>query len=323
MNRRQNAVKAYDSVSDLHEGSDSRRNTSKKVVTILNPNIRLEYDQLPPWLQDNAYIKTGYRPPSYSVLTSLRSIFTVHNETVNIQTHLFGAFFFARLSQTSFPLHLPSPPFPHLTLSPSLAPLLPFYVGAISCLTISGLYHATLNVSPGVARWGNQADYIGILALITGSFVPSIYYGFHCHPNLQRLYWTMIVSIGLACGIVTVDARFRTPAWRAWRAAMFVAMGLSAIIPIVHGLWIYGFAVMEDRIGLKWLVGQGVTYIVGAGIYAMRIPEKWVPRRFDIVGASHQIFHVYVLIAAFVHLVGLLEAAEHMAKEGAKCRDVL
>jgi hypothetical protein len=28
--------------------------------------------------------------------------------------------------------------------------------------------------------------------LITGSFVPSIFYGFYCHPHLQEFYWTMV-----------------------------------------------------------------------------------------------------------------------------------
>ena len=50
---------------------------------------------------------------------------------------------------------------------------------------------------------------------------------------------------------------------------MFVAMGLSAIFPVIHGLMLYGVASMERRIGLSWLVLQGILYIVGAGIYAV------------------------------------------------------
>ena len=50
---------------------------------------------------------------------------------------------------------------------------------------------------------------------------------------------------------------------------MFVAMGLSAIFPVMHGLMLYGVTSMERRIGLSWLVLQGFLYIVGAGIYAV------------------------------------------------------
>ena len=323
MSRRLNDSRASVPKPEAEESKVIAQEDSKKCIEILNPDIRLDYDQLPPWLQDNVYIRTSYRPPSYSVFLSLRSVFSLHNETVNIQTHLFGAFFFARLSMTSLPLHLPSPPFPHSTVPLSSAPLIPFYIGAVSCLTLSGLYHSTSNVSPSFAQWGNQADYIGILSLIIGSFIPSMYYGFHCHPNLQKLYWTMILSIGFACGVVTVNPHFRTPAWRAWRAAMFVAMGLSAVAPVIHGLRLYGLDEMDDRIGLRYVVGMGATYILGAIIYAMRIPEKWAPKKFDIFGSSHQIFHVCVLTAAFLHLIGLLKAAEYLAKEGGTCKDVL
>ncbi len=50
---------------------------------------------------------------------------------------------------------------------------------------------------------------------------------------------------------------------------MFVLMGLSAVFPVVHGLWLYGIASMNDRIGLPWLVLQGALYIIGAGLYAV------------------------------------------------------
>ena len=50
---------------------------------------------------------------------------------------------------------------------------------------------------------------------------------------------------------------------------MFVAMGLSAVFPVLHGLKLYGIEQMRDRIGLTWLVLQGALYILGAGLYAV------------------------------------------------------
>ena len=300
---------------DIHQVSPTHRSPSK--------NGLLTFAQLPAWLQDNVYLQTGYRPPSGSIWLSLKSSFSLHNETVNIQSHLIGAFVFFALSTWPYLVGLPSPPFPLLTLPMNQPGLLPFYAGAVTCLTLSASYHATSNVSLKVAQKGNQADYLGILALIIGSFISSILYGFHCHPSLQIAYCVMIGSIGLACAIVTVNPGFRTPEWRTFRATMFVAMGLSAVIPVIHGLRLYGIEGMEDRIGLRWLVAQGITYILGASIYARRIPEKWYPGTFDIFGASHQIFHVFVLAAAGLHLIGLLRAAEHMAGEGGRCEDIM
>lgn len=51
---------------------------------------------------------------------------------------------------------------------------------------------------------------------------------------------------------------------------MFVAMGLSAVLPILHGMQLYGLATLTHTIGLRWVVLQGMLYIVGAGLYAVR-----------------------------------------------------
>ena len=64
---------------------------------------------------------------------------------------------------------------------------------------------------------------------------------------------------------------FSTAKWRPFRAALFVAVGASAIIPMLHGVQKYGLAQLERQIGLSYVVGQGILYIVGAAIYAVRI----------------------------------------------------
>lgn len=58
---------------------------------------------------------------------------------------------------------------------------------------------------------------------------------------------------------------------------MFVAMGLSAVIPVLHGLQMYGYKQLERQIGLTWLVTQGALYIIGAGLYAVwkELEERW------------------------------------------------
>lgn len=56
---------------------------------------------------------------------------------------------------------------------------------------------------------------------------------------------------------------------------MFVAMGLSAVFPVVHGLHLYGSRSMNDRMGLSWVVLQGVLYVTGAGLYAVFEAYFW------------------------------------------------
>lgn len=50
---------------------------------------------------------------------------------------------------------------------------------------------------------------------------------------------------------------------------MFLGFGLSAIIPVLHGVYIYGLEQMRYSIGLDWVLLQGFLYVLGAVIYAV------------------------------------------------------
>ena len=146
----------------------------------------LNWSDIQPWQQDNHYILTHYRAATHSYMGCFQSLFYLHNESVNIHSHLLGAFlfFFIGVSVYLFESY-------DVTL-PDVLAFSFFFVGAVACLGMSASFHLTSNHSPEVARFGNQLDYVGIVALITGSFIPSIYYGFYCEPILQQRYWAMV-----------------------------------------------------------------------------------------------------------------------------------
>lgn len=64
---------------------------ASSLETKLEEKLTYLYHELAPWQQDNAYITSGYRPASNSYLKSWLSLLYIHNETVNIYTHLLGA----------------------------------------------------------------------------------------------------------------------------------------------------------------------------------------------------------------------------------------
>ena len=53
-------------------------------------------------------------------------------------------------------------------------------------------FHIISNHSANLAAFGNQLDYLGIVILMWGSTIPTVYYGFYCDRNLQILYCTMV-----------------------------------------------------------------------------------------------------------------------------------
>lgn len=153
----------------------------------------LKWADLQEWQKDNHYIFSHYRPATYSYIGCFQSLFYLHNESVNIHSHLLGAFvfLFTALSVYTFEKHS--------VRAADVAAFGCFFLGAIICLGISATYHMVTNHSPAVNHLGNQLDYVGIVALITGSFVPSVYYGFYCEPFLQMVYWAMVGSRRFEC----------------------------------------------------------------------------------------------------------------------------
>lgn len=73
-----------------------------------------------------------------------------------------------------------------------------------------------------------------------------------------------------ACSVVTCLSVFATPDWRPFRAGMFVALGLSAVLPIGHAMQLHSLHKLDELMGLRWVVLEGVLYISGAAIYAVR-----------------------------------------------------
>ncbi|KAJ5736270.1 uncharacterized protein N7483_001395 [Penicillium malachiteum] len=279
------------------EESDSPATKLANLVLEVPPKLMkklLHWDELPHWQRDNHHIHTGYRPASSSFWVSFQSLGYFHNETVNIYTHLLPSIL---AIPASYQLYNALTPRYQTADSSDIAAFICFFSGAAFCLGMSATYHTISNHSPAVARIGNALDYIGIVGLIVGSFVPSVFYGFY--------------SLGWGVWVSQFSHGSEPPRWRPFRAAMFVGMGLSAVFPVVHGLVLFGFERMRQQIGLSWLLLQGFLYILGAAIYAARIPERLRPGQFDLVGSSHQIFHVLVVCAAIAHLTGLLKAFDY------------
>lgn len=168
------------------------KDLSNKAVQVeqkIEQKLTYLWHELPAWQRDNAYITSGYRPQSNSYVKSWASLLYIHNETVNIYTHLLGAVFFLL---TSYVLYGELKPRYETASREDVWVFGCFFAGAVACLGMSGTYHTIQNHSHEVAIWGNKLDYLGIVFLIWGSFVPVLYYAFEGEPGLMKTYWTMV-----------------------------------------------------------------------------------------------------------------------------------
>lgn len=177
------------SSSSSSQPSATLLDTVKAVESKIESALLWAWDDLPDWRRDNAFIHTGYRPTSNSYRGSFASLFSLHNESVNIWTHLLGSILFTVFGLTALYLFEAIVAARYATATTAdVVVFACFFAGAFSCLGMSATFHALCNHSPEVAKWGNKLDYSGIVLLIVGSYVPALYYGFYCLPRLMEVY---------------------------------------------------------------------------------------------------------------------------------------
>lgn len=173
-------------------GDDKREISEARYADDGPPRIRrrlLIAAEVPPWYAQNPFILTGYRPVSGSIRLCLQSLAYLHNETVNIYSHLVPAVFAAVancLLHAYFQAWYPRASWAdqavlHINLSSS-----------ILCFGISSAYHMFLCHSEAYHDLWVRLDYVAIVFQIVGSFISGIYVGFYCEPGLRMLYWGMV-----------------------------------------------------------------------------------------------------------------------------------
>jgi adiponectin receptor len=265
----------------------------------------VHHHHLPKWLKDNDFLIQGHRPQLHTFYACFKSIFRIHTETGNIWTHLLGFLAFIIIAI-------------YFMLSPSTdvqfqekAVFSAFFAGAILCLGFSWMFHTVYCHSEKVGRIFSKLDYCGISFLIMGSAVPWLYYSFYCRLSAKITYFVVIITLGIVCITVSMWDKFSQPNYRVVRAGAFVAFGLSGVIPAIHYTITDGYHEAVNFAALGTIIPMGVLYLSGALIYAARIPESIWPGKFDIWFQSHQIFHVFVVAAAFLHYHGMSQIANN------------
>jgi len=185
-------------------------------------------------------------------------------------------------------------------------PLFIHLISAVICLSCSAMFHLFLSHSAHMFSFFARMDYAGISVLIMGSCIPLNYYSFYCLPTVKTIYLSMTVIMCSTTFIVTLIPKLDTPRFRELRTILFVSAGLCCSIPILHLSFFNDGEYLIPFSPFCWGLG-GLLYVIGAAVYILRIPERFFPGKCDIFGHSHQIWHFLILAAATVHYIGSLQ----------------
>ncbi|GMI89147.1 heptahelical transmembrane protein2 [Hibiscus trionum] len=192
-----------------------------------------------------------------------------------------------------------------------------FLSGAMGCLVCSSVSHLFACHSRRFSLFFWRLDYAGISLMIVCSFFAPIYYTFFCHPYSCLFYLASISVLGVLAIITLLSPTLSTARYRNFRASLFLAMGFSGVIPAAHAVSLH-WGHPHIFVSLGYEVVMAFLYAAGAAFYTSRIPERWKPGAFDIAGHSHQIFHVFVVLAALAHSVATLVIMD-FRRESATC----
>ena len=123
-------------------------------------------------------------------------------------------------------------------------------VGTHHTLTIPYLQPLTNSVSSPV--------------LTVGSIIASLHYGYLCSPSTKLTYTTAILVAGLGAAFIVLDPEYSKPTHRGARTSVFILLGLSAVVPVVHALRTRSVGVLREQMGVGYVVLEAGLYIGGA-----------------------------------------------------------
>lgn len=250
------------------------------------PSISRVY-RAPEWADFGAL--RGYRV-GFSLTDALWSALGVHQDTLNIWLHAMGFCYFAWA-------------IPHVTASLARvgAPTMDYYIFgfflfcAMFQMLTSVLYHLLRCVSKSTNDLFLSLDMVGILAMICGSWVVGMTQGFYCSPA------TVVGYLAAMGGLMAMDAYFILQALRKtipWMPAYLCIGGTVAfgLAPCIH---MYLHCTGEHCVDVlqRGFFGMFGNYFTGFLFFLFRAPECFFPGTFDIIGHSHQLWHLFVFFA--------------------------
>ncbi|XP_031711276.1 progestin and adipoQ receptor family member 3-like isoform X2 [Anarrhichthys ocellatus] len=233
---------------------------------LIPQRIRLyTYEQIPLFLKENPYITGGYRAHLPSKLC-LRSIFILSNETVNIWSHLLGFLLFFSLGVNDLSSVLPA----------SGAKREDYVIYAI------GLFCFQMLIKKPHA--------LALIRLHLIGHSPVLQFW-------QQVYLLTVLSLILAVFCAQVHPHYLSNEWRRIRTAIFCCVAGISVIPACHWVWLNG-GFTTDVVQL-FLPRMMVMYLIAGSaflFYVTKIPERCFPGQLNYLGASHQVWHILVVV---------------------------
>jgi len=267
-------------------------------------------DDIPIWTKRD-YIINGYRNKK-NIRECLISIFKVHNETLNIWTHLISLIIFLYLLVKDIINYNKNYniiwgkcdindindiiKYENILYYDEHILLLSYDLITITTFSISTLYHTFIPNSYNNYIMLLKLDLLTIILTICSSNYIIMYYWFWCIDNYLKAY-KIISYIYFSGGIILL---YNLDILKKYNYIMvyFSSYNLGIIIGYIYINYYYkGY--VENYIVYNFSHPL-IFYLLGFIIYITKIPEKLLFDYTDYIGNSHQIWHLLSSIASYL-----------------------
>jgi len=280
-----------------------------------SPKCNYTRDEVPVWQHKFNILRgyrTGYRPPGV-----LLTAFKIHNDTMNIWTHLLPFIIFL----VWWPLWF----WQNWGSDAAIFNCICVSTMFLGCCVVCGLsvqFHLLNPVSKSWYQFTWCLDISGIAIMIS--------VGFFAQCSLlfcECLFPYYILHVGFVFAACFFGCLTFTNVWKTSRLRyinhipFFAAAVCYAVVPLAHA---YSFIVtLEDDLKASFLwfwwaeVFSVLSFAMGFVVYKSHFPEALCePGTFDILGHSHQIWHMFVNGGLFLMLASNLCIATKLKELG-------
>lgn len=288
-------------VERARKAAESLEEHIEAAITRARETGLIRYEELPiPW-RINPHIVKGYRFTETKI-DCVRSMFGISNESVNIWSHAIGLLIVLAIAFHFYPS---SANF-SLSTNTDVCIAAVFFFAAGKCLVCSTLWHTMNSVADRclMERFA-CVDYTGISLLIAASIMTTEYTAFYCEPISRWIYMTATFTLGVGGVILPWHPTFNR-ADMAWaRVAFYVTLGATGFAPLAQLNLTRG---VEATLEFYAPITKSIlVYLLGACVYASKVPERWFPGAFDYFGGSHNLWHMAVLGGILFHYMAMQE----------------
>ncbi|XP_074048837.1 membrane progestin receptor epsilon [Macrotis lagotis] len=284
------------------------------------PKPLLRWDEVPDDFVE-CFILSGYRRLPCTAQECVASVLQPTNETLNFWTHFIPLLLFlTKFGRLLFLGGRHDLPFHH----PGLLPLWCYASGVLLTFTMSCAAHVFSCLSLRLRAAFFYLDYASISYYGFGSTVAYYHYllpglslldaGVMTPYLQQRLGWrvdcarliaayrALVLPVAFALAVTCTVACCKSRGdWCAYpfalRTFVFV-MPLSMACPIMLESWLFDLRARNPTLFVHFY-RRYFWLLVAAFFNVSKLPERIQPGRFDIVGHSHQLFHIFTFLSIY------------------------